>query len=175
MRASLIWITGLSGSGKSSLANAIHYNLTHMSVNCIVLDGDSVRRGLSKDLGFSHDDRIEHMRRVMEVAKLLLDQNVTVIAAFITPYRIMRQQIRDCVGLDRYIECYLDRPLDMCVREDAKGLYKAAAQGEIEHMTGINDAYEVPENPNVVVYTGICTLEHGVAKVIEYLCQHANL
>ncbi|MCH8290514.1 adenylyl-sulfate kinase [Candidatus Poribacteria bacterium] len=168
----VIWFTGLSGSGKSTLAleveSALHQN-GHLTY---VLDGDNIRHGLNKNLGFSPADREENIRRIGEVAKLFADAGVITMTAFISPYRGDRDKARDLLGEGRFIEVFVDCALDVCEERDPKGLYKLARAGEIKEFTGISAPYEAPANPEVVVNTGEQTLEESTQEVIAFLEQN---
>lgn len=150
MGAKLIWITGLSASGKTTLANAIHAAMQDRGELSIILDGDVLRKGLNADLGFSEEDRRENLRRAAHVANLFLDQGYTVIGAFISPKAEDRNQIREVVGREKYVEVFLDVSLELCIDRDPKGLYKKAISREIESFTGISQPYEKPEAPNFI-------------------------
>ncbi|MDC9593469.1 adenylyl-sulfate kinase [Xenorhabdus sp. IM139775] len=147
--ARVIWFTGLSGSGKSTLAGALEQALFAQGVKTYLLDGDNVRHGLCSDLGFSETDRQENIRRVGEVAKLMVDAGLVVLTAFISPHKTERQKIRELMGEGRFIEVYVDTPLEVCEARDPKGLYKKARAGELHNFTGIDAAYEAPEQPDV--------------------------
>ncbi|PHM73322.1 adenylyl-sulfate kinase [Xenorhabdus kozodoii] len=147
--ALVIWFTGLSGSGKSTLAGALEQALFAQGIKTYLLDGDNVRHGLCGDLGFSEIDRQENIRRVGEVAKLMVDAGLVVLTAFISPHRAERQKIRELMEAGRFIEVYVDTPLAICEARDPKGLYKKARAGELRHFTGIDAAYEAPEQPEV--------------------------
>jgi adenylylsulfate kinase len=145
----VLWFTGLSGSGKSTVAGALEQALHRAGVNTYLLDGDNVRHGLCRDLGFSDDDRKENIRRVGEVAKLMVDAGLVVLTAFISPHRAERQMVRDLVGEGQFIEVYVDTPLAVCEARDPKGLYKKARAGELRNFTGIDSVYEAPEAPEI--------------------------
>ncbi|RIY41553.1 sulfate adenylyltransferase subunit CysN [Neopusillimonas maritima] len=149
----VIWFTGLSGSGKSTIANALEKQLHEQGRRTYILDGDNIRQGLNKDLGFTEADRVENIRRIAEVAKLMMDAGLIVMTAFISPYRREREMARELIGEERFIEVFVDTPLEVCEARDPKGLYKRARKGEIPNMTGINSAYEAPERPDVLVKT----------------------
>jgi bifunctional enzyme CysN/CysC len=149
----VIWFTGLSGSGKSTLANALEVELHRQGRRTYILDGDNVRHGLNKDLGFTEADRVENIRRVAEVAKLMMDAGLIVITAFISPFRQEREMARELIGEDRFVEIYVNTPLAICEQRDVKGLYKKAREGLIPNMTGINSPYEAPEHPAFVADT----------------------
>ncbi|MEG1653014.1 MAG: adenylyl-sulfate kinase, partial [Hafnia sp.] len=146
-QGAVLWFTGLSGSGKSSIAGALEQALHQIGVSTYLLDGDNVRHGLSRDLGFSDGDRVENIRRVGEVAKLMQDAGLIVLSAFISPHRHERQLVRELLPEGRFIEVFVDTPLAVCEQRDPKGLYKKARAGEIKNFTGISSAYEAPEQP----------------------------
>jgi adenylylsulfate kinase len=170
-RSALIWITGLSASGKSSIATELEHRLFKHNVKTFVLDGDNVRHGLSKDLGFSHADRKENLRRVGEVAKLLVDAGTLTIAAFISPYSDDRLSIRNLFNgnKDEFIEVYLKCDLSICESRDPKGLYKKARTGEIPNFTGISDPYEQPESPEIIIETDKLSIKESVDSIVGYL------
>lgn len=149
----LIWYTGLSGSGKSTLANAVEKELYHKGFNSYTLDGDNIRRGINNELGFSHNDRLENIRRVAEISKLMMDAGIIVNAAFISPLISDRQIIKDIVGVKNLFEIYVSTSLEECEKRDVKGLYEKARKGLIKDFTGITSKYEPPKNPDVVVDT----------------------
>jgi len=151
-KARTIWFTGLSGSGKSTLADALEKYLAAMGKHTILLDGDNIRMGLNRDLGFSEQDRIENIRRIAEVAKLMNDAGLLVLTSFISPFRRDRRRAREIIG-DDFIEVYVSTPLEECIRRDVKGLYASARSGKIKNFTGISSPYEEPENPEVIVDT----------------------
>ncbi|MGK7287015.1 adenylyl-sulfate kinase [Buttiauxella agrestis] len=148
-RGAVLWFTGLSGSGKSTIAGALEEALHKLGVSTYLLDGDNVRHGLCSDLGFSDADRKENIRRVGEVARLMADAGLVVLTAFISPHRAERQMVRELVGEGRFIEVFVDTPLSICEARDAKGLYKKARAGELRNFTGIDSVYEAPENPEI--------------------------
>lgn len=149
-KGKVIWFTGLSGSGKSTIANALEKELHSQGKRTYILDGDNVRQGLNKDLGFTDADRVENIRRVAEVAKLMMDAGLIVMTAFISPFRAERQMARELIGKENFIEVFMDTPLELCEQRDPKGLYKKARNGQLPNMTGINSPYERPENPDLV-------------------------
>lgn len=165
----VIWFTGLSGSGKSTLANAVSQLLHQRQHHTYVLDGDNVRHGLNKNLGFSPADREENIRRIGEVAKLFADAGSIVMTAFISPYRADRVQARALLPEDRFVEVFVECPLDVCEERDAKGLYKKARAGEIKEFTGISAPYESPTEPEVTLNTAELSLEESAMAVIAYL------
>ncbi|WON76285.1 adenylyl-sulfate kinase [Serratia sp. UGAL515B_01] len=145
----VLWFTGLSGSGKSTIAGELEQTLYQQGVSTYLLDGDNVRHGLCHDLGFSESDRRENIRRVGEVAKLMLDAGLVVLTAFISPHRAERQMVRDMLDEGQFIEVFVDTPLAICEARDPKGLYKKARAGELRNFTGIDSVYEAPEHPDV--------------------------
>ena len=151
-KAVTIWLTGLSGSGKSTLANALEQYLAAHGKHTMLLDGDNVRMGLNRDLGFGEKDRMENIRRIAQVAKLMNDAGLIVLTSFISPYRADRQAARNILG-DSFIEVYVSTPLQECERRDVKGLYQAARKGEIAEFTGITSAYEQPLSPEITIDT----------------------
>ena len=164
-----LWLTGLSGSGKSTIAFALENRLVQSGRACFVLDGDNVRHGLCKDLTFGPDDRKENIRRVAEVAGLMNDAGLIVIAAFISPFRGDRAAAREIIGSDRFTEVFVDTPIDECERRDPKGLYRRARAGEIAQFTGVDSPFEAPENPEVHLHTAQTGVDESVAKLIEHL------
>ncbi|MCP1439863.1 adenylylsulfate kinase [Erwinia persicina] len=148
-QGAVLWFTGLSGSGKSTVAGALEQALHQLGASTYLLDGDNVRHGLCRDLGFSDADRKENIRRVGEVAKLMVDAGLIVLSAFISPHREERQMVRDMVGEGRFIEVFVDTPLAICEARDPKGLYKKARAGELRNFTGIDAVYEAPERPEI--------------------------
>ena len=170
-KGAVIWLTGLSGSGKSTISTALERELFALGLHVYVLDGDNIRHGLNSNLGFSHEDRIENIRRVAEVGKLMADAGLIVVTAFISPYLADRRRAREIAlegGCD-FIEVFIDAPVEVCEQRDPKGLYKKARAGEIKEFTGITAPYEAPENAEVTVHTDRQTLEESVAQIIEHL------
>ena len=168
-RGVVLWFTGLSGSGKSTIANEVAYKLHSMGKLSYILDGDNVRHGLNKDLGFSPEDRKENIRRISEVANLFADAGLITITAFISPYRKDRNFCRELVGKDRFLEIYVKAPLETCEKRDPKGMYKKARAGEIKEFTGINAPYEKPENPELIIDTDKVTIDESAEKVLKKL------
>jgi adenylylsulfate kinase len=170
-RSALIWITGLSASGKSTIATELERRLFIDNIHTFVLDGDNVRHGLCKDLGFSTDDRRENLRRVGEIAKLLVEAGILTIAAFISPYARDRNAIRALFETDEadFVEIYLKCELAVCEERDPKGLYKKARKGEIPFFTGVSDPYEVPESPELIIETDRLTIDESIKKIADYL------
>lgn len=165
----LIWFTGLSGSGKSTIANLLEKELHKQGVHTYTLDGDNLRRGLNKDLLFTKEDRIENLRRTAEVAKLFIDAGLVVIAAFISPYNKTREDIKAIVGSAYYIEVYVNTPLEVCEQRDVKGLYKKARAGTIKNFTGISAPFEIPTNSTLEVETLKESPEKAVSKILAIL------
>jgi adenylyl-sulfate kinase len=161
-----VWCTGLSGAGKSTLAAELERRLTDAGRPCYVLDGDSVRAGINRDLGFGPQDRRENIRRVAEIARLMNDAGLIVITAFISPYRADRQMARDIIGADRFIEVYLDAPLDVCEKRDPKGLYRRARAGALPEFTGVSAPYEPPGAPHLVLSTGTRAVQDCVSELL---------
>ena len=174
-KPAVIWLTGLSGSGKSTIANLLEQKLVAQGKHTYLLDGDNVRHGLCGDLGFSDKDRVENIRRISEVAKLFVDAGTVVITAFISPFRADRDFCRQILDDNEFVEVFVDTPLAVCEQRDPKGLYKKARAGEIKNFTGIDDPYEAPANPEIHLRTDQMTLEEEVALVIDYLEQHGLL
>jgi adenylylsulfate kinase len=170
-RGVVIWFTGLSASGKSTLARALERRLFENGNLCYVLDGDNIRHGLNKNLGFSPEDREENIRRIGEVAKLFADAGVIAMTAFISPYLKDRQTARSLVQEEDFIEVYCKVPIEVAEERDPKGLYKKAKAGEIKEFTGISAPYEEPENPEIVVDTSLLSLDESVDKVISFLAK----
>lgn len=165
----ILWFTGLSGSGKSTIANALEKMLYAQERHTMLLDGDNIRHGLSKDLGFTDADRVENIRRIGEVSKLMTEAGIIVITSFISPFRAERDMVRSLVPEGRFIEIFVDTPLEECEKRDTKGLYKKARTGEIPNLTGINSPYEAPEYPELVLKTTGTTPEELAGTIIEYL------
>jgi len=168
-RSAILWFTGLSGSGKSTLANAVNQALFERGLACYVLDGDNIRHGLCKDLGFSDADREENIRRIGEVSKLFLDAGVVVLTAFVSPFKADRDRARSLVENGDFVEIHCAADLSVCEERDTKGLYAKARAGEIKEFTGISSPYEAPENPELRVDTGSQSLEACVDLVINHL------
>lgn len=168
-KSGILWLTGLSGSGKSTLANALETRLFSMGVRSYILDGDNIRHGLNRDLGFSAEDRKENIRRIGEAAKLFIDAGVLAITAFISPFREDREMARQLVEAGEFIEVYVKCPLEQCEERDPKGLYKKARQGKIPEFTGISSPYEAPNAPELVIETDQYSIEQSVDQVIHYL------
>jgi bifunctional enzyme CysN/CysC len=150
----VLWLTGLSGAGKSTIADLVEQSLHRSGHHTIVLDGDNIRHGLNRDLGFTDEDRVENIRRVAEVSKLMVQAGLIVIVSFISPFRDERRMARGLVSEEEFIEIYVDTPLDICEARDPKGLYKLARAGKLPNLTGIGSAYEPPEQPELVLAAG---------------------
>jgi adenylylsulfate kinase len=168
----IIWFTGLSGSGKSSLAYSLEEALHKNKIRTYVLDGDNIRKGLCKDLGFSDEDRTENIRRIGEVSKLMMGAGVVVLTAFISPFIKDRRIVRELVAEGEFIEVYCDVPLEVCESRDVKGLYKKARTGEIPEFTGISSPYETPETPELCLQTHLLSIDECLEKLIRYLKEH---
>lgn len=168
-RSFVLWFTGLSGAGKTTLASAVEQTLYDQNVRSYILDGDNIRHGLSKDLGFTEDDRRENIRRIGEVSKLMMDAGLVVLTAFISPYRADRDIVRSLLKQDEFIEVFVDCPLDVCEKRDPKGLYKKARSGEIRNFTGIDSIYEAPVNPDLHIKTGEQSVEESVKIIVDYI------
>lgn len=173
-RGAVLWFTGLSGSGKSTVANAVETRLNALNRMTYLLDGDNIRTGLCADLSFSDADRQENIRRVAHVSKLFWDANLITLVSFISPFRAERRLARDLIGED-FIEVFVDAPLEVCENRDVKGLYKKARAGGIPSFTGISSPYEAPEHAEVHLKTGEESLEQSVERVLEYLKQKGFL
>lgn len=167
-----VWLTGLSGAGKSTVAFELERRLISSGRLAFVMDGDNIRHGLSRDLGFSPQDRSENIRRIAEVAKLFNDAGLVVITSFISPYRRDRAIAREVIGADRYIETYLCADLEVCERRDPKGLYKKVRAGSLAEFTGITAPYEAPEAPALAIDTERLTVEQSVAEILKRLAPH---
>ena len=170
-RGCVVWLTGLSGSGKSTIARRLESQLVGRGNPAYVLDGDNVRYGLNSDLGFSPADREENIRRISELARLFADAGIIIIAAFISPYRTGREHARRIVGPERFIETYVDVSLAECERRDPKGLYKQARAGRIADFTGIDAPYEPPDDPKIRIITAQATPTDAAGKIMEYLVE----
>ncbi|MDX1461571.1 MAG: adenylyl-sulfate kinase [Marinirhabdus sp.] len=165
----LLWFTGLSGSGKSTIANGVEEVLHKNGIHTYTLDGDNVRGGLNKNLSFSPEDRTENIRRIAEVANLMLDAGLVVLAAFVSPYVKDRDNVKSIVGADRMVEVFVDTPLEECERRDVKGLYAKARAGEIKNFTGIDAPYEQSAQPEITIKTTETTINEAVQEVVAYI------
>lgn len=163
----LIWFTGLSGSGKSTLAVQLEAALHARGFKTYLLDGDNIRSGLNKDLAFTDEARVENIRRISEVCKLFLDAGVVLLTAFISPFQADREQVKNIVGKDNYIEVFVDAPLEVCEQRDVKGLYRKARAGEVKNFTGISSPYEKPAHPDVVIATDKISIEESLDVLMQ--------
>lgn len=168
-RSGVLWFTGLSGSGKSTLARAVQRKLFDNGWQVIVLDGDNIRHGLNKDLGFTEEDRIENIRRISEVAALFQQHGHLVITAFISPYYENRKQARGIIGADRFHEIYIEADLETCKERDPKGLYEKVEKGEITRFTGVSDPFEAPKNPALKIDTSNLSEQQAIEALISYI------
>ena len=165
----MLWLTGLSGSGKSTIAIALERELHKQGILCRILDGDNIRSGINNNLGFSEEDRVENIRRIAEIGKLFVDTGIITIAAFISPNNELRQMASRIIGPDRFLEVYVSTPLEECEKRDVKGLYAKARRGEIKNFTGISAPFEVPENPAISLDTSKMSLKESVETLLELL------
>lgn len=174
-RPCLLWFTGLSGSGKSTIAGAVESKLSERLHHTYLMDGDNVRHGLCGDLGFTEEDRNENIRRVGEVANLMVDAGLIVLTAFISPFRSNREVVRSMLKEGEFIEVHIDTPIEECEKRDPKGLYKKARAGEIKDFTGIDSPYEAPENSEITIENYNITVDEAANRVISYLEKHGYL
>lgn len=174
-KPALIWFTGLSGSGKSTLAVQLESELFKAGFSTYLLDGDNIRTGLNKDLTFNDEGRVENIRRIGEVAKLMLDAGLVVLSAFISPFEKDREQVKRIVGDDYYFEVFVDTPLEICEQRDVKGLYKKARKGELKNFTGIDSPYERPSNADVVIKTESVSVEEAVMQLMSVIRQRISV
>jgi adenylylsulfate kinase len=168
-RGAVLWFTGLSGSGKSTIGHRVERMLIERGAFAYVLDGDNIRHGLNSDLGFSPEERVENIRRIGEVARLFADAGALVLSAFISPYQKDRDRVRGLMGPGEFVEVFVDTPLEICEARDPEGLYKRARAGEISNFTGLDAPYEAPEHPEVHLRTQNLTVDEAAACVISYL------
>jgi bifunctional enzyme CysN/CysC len=171
----IIWFTGLSGAGKSTIANIVEQRLHARGCHTTILDGDNVRHGLNRDLGFTEADRVENVRRVSEVSKLMVDAGLITLSCFISPFRSERKMARERVGDDEFVEVFVDTPIEVAEARDAKGLYKKARAGEIKNFTGIDSPYEAPLNPEIHLLMTGQSAEDAASTVIEWLEGHGYI
>ena len=171
----LLWFTGLSGSGKSTIANVVEQELYKQGFKTYTLDGDNIRKGINNDLTFSPEDRTENIRRIAETAGLMVDAGLVVLAAFVSPYKKDRDNIKHIVKDVNFVEIFINTSVEECERRDVKGLYKKARAGEIKNMTGISAPYEAPENPDIEIKTENETIEEAASKIIKYLTPKLKL
>ncbi|WP_250433622.1 adenylyl-sulfate kinase [Hanstruepera flava] len=167
--AFLLWFTGLSGSGKSTIANVVEQKLYNLGIHTYTLDGDNIRTGINKDLSFSPIDRTENIRRIAEVASLMIDAGVVTLAAFVSPYKKDRENIKTIVKDVNFVEIYINTSIEECERRDVKGLYKKARLGEIENMTGISAPYEAPVHPDIEIKTEETTVDEAAEKILKFI------
>jgi adenylyl-sulfate kinase len=165
----LIWFTGLSGSGKSTLALQLEKELYNRGFKTYLLDGDNIRVGLNKDLTFTDEGRVENIRRIGEVSRLMLDAGLVVLSAFISPFTTDREQVKNIVRPENYIEVFVNTPLEICEQRDVKGLYKKARNGEVKNFTGISSPYEKPENPDIEIRTNEQSIDDSIQTLLNYI------
>ena len=165
----LMWFTGLSGSGKSTIANVVEQELHKQGIKTYTLDGDNIRKGINSDLSFAPEDRTENIRRIAEISNLMVEAGLVVLAAFVSPYKKDRENIRSIVKDVNFVEVFINTSVEECERRDVKGLYKKARAGEIKNMTGISAPYEAPENPDIEINTEKETIEQAVEKILEHI------
>lgn len=168
-RAVMVWFTGLSGSGKSTIAIALERELHQRGMLCRILDGDNIRSGINNNLGFTEADRVENIRRIAEVSRLFIDTGIITIAAFISPNSAIREMAADIIGRDDFLEIYVNTPLEACEQRDVKGLYAKARKGEIKNFTGISAPFEAPVRPALTLDTSVLTLEESVRRLLELI------
>ncbi len=173
--AFLIWFTGLSGSGKSTIANAVEEALFKKKIHTYTLDGDNVRKGLNKNLSFSPEDRAENIRRIAEVSNLMIDAGLVVLAAFVSPYAEDRNSIKEIVGANNFMEVFVNTPIEECEKRDVKGLYAKARAGEISNFTGVNAPYEAPVAPDVEINTINTTVEEAVILILKRITEKQRI
>ncbi|WP_053990713.1 adenylyl-sulfate kinase [Mangrovimonas sp. TPBH4] len=171
----LLWFTGLSGSGKSTIANVVEQQLFKKGIKTYTLDGDNIRKGLNSDLTFSPEDRTENIRRIAETANLMVDAGLVVLAAFVSPYKKDRENIKRILKDVNFVEIYINTSVEECERRDVKGLYKKARAGEIKNMTGISAPYEAPENPDIEILTENESVEAAAQRIIEFITPKLQL
>lgn len=171
----LIWFTGLSGSGKSTIANMVEQELWKKGISTYTLDGDNVRKGINSSLGFSPEDRTENIRRIAEISNLMIDAGLVVLAAFISPYKKDRENIKNIVKDVNFVEIYINTSIEECEHRDVKGLYKKARAGEIKNMTGISAPYEAPSTPDIEIKTENETVDQAVKRILEYITPKLKL
>jgi len=174
-KALLIWFTGLSGSGKSTIANLVEQSLFKKGIRTYTLDGDNIRKGINNDLSFTPEDRTENIRRIAEVSNLMIDAGLVILAAFVSPYKKDRNHIRTIVKDVNFVEVYINTSIEECERRDVKGLYKKARAGEIKNMTGISSPYEAPEDPDIEINTEKEKLEDSVERIVDFIHQKLKL
>ncbi len=171
----LIWFTGLSGSGKSTIANLVEQQLFEKGIKTYTLDGDNIRKGINNDLTFSPEDRTENIRRIAEIANLMIDAGLVVLAAFVSPYKKDRENVKNIVKNSNFVEVFINTSVEECERRDVKGLYKKARAGEIKNMTGISAPYEAPEQPDIEIKTEEVSVKEAVNKIINHITPKLKL
>jgi len=171
----LLWFTGLSGSGKSTIANIVEQKLFNKGIKTYSLDGDNIRKGINNDLSFSPEDRTENIRRIAEIANLMIDAGLVVLAAFVSPYKKDRDNIRKIVKDVNFVEIFINTSIEECEKRDVKGLYKKARAGEIKNMTGISAPYEAPQNPDIEIKTEEQTAEEAANSIVEFALKKLKL
>jgi adenylyl-sulfate kinase len=171
----MIWFTGLSGSGKSTVANALEQYLVGKKINTFTLDGDNIRLGINSDLGFSKEDRTENLRRIGHVGKLMVDAGLVCLAAFVSPLNQDRAALKEIIGKERFIEIFVDTPIEVCEARDVKGLYAKARRGEIKDFTGVNAPFEAPEHPDLVIDTSTEELAASVERIYTFIQNKLSL
>lgn len=168
----MVWFTGLSGSGKSTVALGVEQELDRQGILCRILDGDNIRAGINNNLGFSAEDRRENIRRIAEVGKLFVQTGIVTLACFVSPTRDIRQMASDIIGIEDFLEVYVSTPIEECERRDVKGLYARARRGEVKDFTGISAPFEAPLNPALSIDTSKLSLEESVRQVVQLITQH---
>ena len=171
-RGMMVWFTGLSGSGKSTIAMGVERELHKRGILCRILDGDNIRAGINRNLGFSAEDRLENIRRIAEIGKLFVQTGIVTLACFVSPTQDVRRLARDIIGEEDFMEVYVSTPLEECERRDVKGLYARARKGEVKEFTGISAPFEVPENPTLEIDTSCLSLEESVRRVVEMIMKN---
>lgn len=174
-RGMMLWFTGLSGSGKSTVAIALERELHSRGLLCRILDGDNIRSGINNNLGFSAEDRVENIRRIAEVGRLFVDTGIITIAAFISPNNQLREMAAEIIGKDDFVEVFVSTPLEECEKRDVKGLYAKARRGEIKNFTGISAPFEAPEHPDITIDTSKLPIEESVKILLDYVLPKAVL
>lgn len=174
-RGMMLWFTGLSGSGKSTVAIALERELHSRGLLCRILDGDNIRSGINNNLGFSDEDRVENIRRIAEVGRLFVDTGIITIAAFISPNNQLREMAAEIIGKDDFVEVFVSTPLEECEKRDVKGLYAKARRGEIKNFTGISAPFEAPEHPDITLDTSKLPVEESVKILLDYVLPKAVL
>ena len=171
----LIWFTGLSGSGKSTIANLVEQQLFEKGIKTYTLDGDNIRKGINNDLTFSPEDRTENIRRIAEISNLMIDAGLVVLAAFVSPYKKDRENVKNIVKNSNFVEVFINTSVEECERRDVKGLYKKARAGEIKNMTGISAPYEAPEQPDIEIKTEETSVKEAVNKIVDHITPKLKL